>query len=156
MTKQTSDWTGYVMVRAESGQRLLHSADWTGQPIVSSEKDRRGQRDKWIGPGILAMALTYVGLVWWLSRYLGTLLGGGWGWVQPVTMGCGVTIVPLVGFFFIMATAEPKLALSPDLQVTPDVAASWQVLDNGRRYIFYLRDDVFWSDGRPVTAHFIR
>jgi ABC-type oligopeptide transport system substrate-binding subunit len=34
----------------------------------------------------------------------------------------------------------------------PDVAASWEVLDGGRRYLFHLRDDVFWSDGMPVTA----
>jgi oligopeptide transport system substrate-binding protein len=35
----------------------------------------------------------------------------------------------------------------------PDVAASWEVLDGGCRYLFHLRDDVFWSDGVPVAAH---
>jgi ABC-type oligopeptide transport system substrate-binding subunit len=37
-------------------------------------------------------------------------------------------------------------------EILPNVAQSWQVLDGGRRYIFQLRPDVFWSDGRPVTA----
>jgi oligopeptide transport system substrate-binding protein len=32
------------------------------------------------------------------------------------------------------------------------VARSWQVLEGGRKFIFHLRDDVQWSDGRPVTA----
>ena len=30
--------------------------------------------------------------------------------------------------------------------------AAWEVLEGGRRYVFHLREDVFWSDGVPVTA----
>jgi ABC-type oligopeptide transport system substrate-binding subunit len=39
-----------------------------------------------------------------------------------------------------------------DLEVVPDIAQSWEVLEGGKKYIFHLRDDVLWSDGRPVTA----
>ena len=39
-----------------------------------------------------------------------------------------------------------------DFEMTPDVARSWQISDDGRTYVFYLRDDVYWSDGTPVTA----
>ncbi|MGD9404143.1 MAG: ABC transporter substrate-binding protein, partial [Anaerolineae bacterium] len=39
-----------------------------------------------------------------------------------------------------------------DLEVVPDVAQSWEVLEGGKRYVFHLRKDVLWSDGRPVTA----
>jgi ABC-type oligopeptide transport system substrate-binding subunit len=42
--------------------------------------------------------------------------------------------------------------LTPDLDVVPDVAFRWEVLDGGRRYVFHLRDDVRWSDGVPVSA----
>jgi ABC-type oligopeptide transport system substrate-binding subunit/DNA-binding SARP family transcriptional activator len=42
--------------------------------------------------------------------------------------------------------------VSPEMGVVPDVAHSWQLLDGGRKYVFHLRDDVFWSDGVPVTA----
>jgi ABC-type oligopeptide transport system substrate-binding subunit len=42
--------------------------------------------------------------------------------------------------------------LTPENEVVPDVARSWEVLDGGRRYVFHLRDDVEWSDGVPVTA----
>lgn len=44
------------------------------------------------------------------------------------------------------------VALNAELDVVPDIAHSWDVLDEGRKYIFHLRDDVFWSDGVPVTA----
>jgi ABC-type oligopeptide transport system substrate-binding subunit/class 3 adenylate cyclase len=42
--------------------------------------------------------------------------------------------------------------LKPDVGVVPDVAETWQVLDGGSRYLFHLRKDVRWSDGRPVIA----
>jgi oligopeptide transport system substrate-binding protein len=44
------------------------------------------------------------------------------------------------------------VALSPELDVVPDVARSWEVSEGGRGYLFHLRDDVQWSDGMPVTA----
>ena len=44
------------------------------------------------------------------------------------------------------------LQLTADDELVPDVAQSWEVLDEGHTYIFHLRDDVKWSDGEPVTA----
>ncbi len=45
------------------------------------------------------------------------------------------------------------LTMSPDMSVMPDVARSWEVSDDGRKFIFHLREDVHWSDGVQVTAH---
>jgi oligopeptide transport system substrate-binding protein len=42
--------------------------------------------------------------------------------------------------------------LSPEMEVIPDGARSWEVLEGGYKYIFHLRDDWRWSDGAPVTA----
>jgi ABC-type oligopeptide transport system substrate-binding subunit/DNA-binding SARP family transcriptional activator len=42
--------------------------------------------------------------------------------------------------------------LQPDMEVVPDIAQTWEVLENGRKYVFHLRDDARWSDGTPVTA----
>jgi ABC-type oligopeptide transport system substrate-binding subunit/DNA-binding SARP family transcriptional activator len=44
------------------------------------------------------------------------------------------------------------VAHSSEMDVVPEVAGSWEVLEGGRKYIFHLRDDVVWSDGPPVTA----
>ena len=44
------------------------------------------------------------------------------------------------------------VTLTLDSGVVPDVAQSWELSENGRMYIFRLRDDVRWSDGVPVTA----
>ncbi|MBN1954362.1 MAG: AAA family ATPase [Anaerolineae bacterium] len=45
------------------------------------------------------------------------------------------------------------LEISSEMDLVPYVARSWEVTDEGRRYVFHLRDDVVWSDGVPVTAH---
>ena len=44
------------------------------------------------------------------------------------------------------------VGVDTDGTVLPDVADSWDILDDGRTYVFHLRDDVRWSDGKPVTA----
>jgi ABC-type transport system substrate-binding protein/transcriptional regulator with XRE-family HTH domain len=40
-----------------------------------------------------------------------------------------------------------------DNEILPDVAQRWSLEEGGRRLVFHLRDDVFWHDGEPVTAH---
>ncbi|HSR33779.1 MAG TPA: AAA family ATPase, partial [Anaerolineae bacterium] len=42
--------------------------------------------------------------------------------------------------------------VSPEMGVVPGLARRWEVLEDGREYIFHLRDGVRWSDGKPVTA----
>jgi len=37
--------------------------------------------------------------------------------------------------------------LTPENEIVPDVARSWEMLESGRRYVFHLRDDVVWSGG---------
>jgi ABC-type oligopeptide transport system substrate-binding subunit/class 3 adenylate cyclase len=43
--------------------------------------------------------------------------------------------------------------LTPELDVVPDVAASWAVLEGGHVYVFHIREDAYWSNGTRVTAH---
>jgi ABC-type oligopeptide transport system substrate-binding subunit/class 3 adenylate cyclase len=41
----------------------------------------------------------------------------------------------------------------PDRVIVPSVAERWEISDDGLRYVLYLRTDVLWSDGTPLTAH---
>lgn len=36
--------------------------------------------------------------------------------------------------------------------ILPNMATSWEVLDEGRTYVFHLRKGMRWSDGAPLTA----
>ena len=44
------------------------------------------------------------------------------------------------------------VVIGRDLDLEPDLAERFTVSDDGRTYRFTLRDDVFWSDGTPVSA----
>ena len=44
------------------------------------------------------------------------------------------------------------LLLNFEGDLVPDAAVSWDVLDEGHRYLFRLREGLCWSDGTPVTA----
>lgn len=48
---------------------------------------------------------------------------------------------------------EGLSAYDEALRPQPAIAAHWDVSPDGRIYTFHLRDDVFWSDGKQVTAH---
>lgn len=39
-----------------------------------------------------------------------------------------------------------------DLSCAPACAESWDVLDGGKRYVFHLRKNLKWSDGKPIVA----
>ena len=39
------------------------------------------------------------------------------------------------------------------LRPQPAIAKRWTVSPDGKTYTFYLKDDVSWTDGKPVTAH---
>ena len=45
------------------------------------------------------------------------------------------------------------LEYTPQMDVVPDLAHRWEILEGGRKYFFYLREEACWSDGAPLTAH---
>jgi oligopeptide transport system substrate-binding protein len=72
-------------------------------------------------------------------------------WPQPLTLDpnlCWDATTAVV----ILELFSGLVELTPEMDVVPDVARSWEVLDDGRKYVFHLRNDVRWSDGSPVTA----
>ncbi len=45
--------------------------------------------------------------------------------------------------------------VTPEGKVEPDVAKSWEIRDNGKTYVFRLRDDLTFVDGDNVTSETI-
>ena len=50
------------------------------------------------------------------------------------------------------ATAQGLVRFDASGQIEPGLAERWIVIDDGRSYIFRLRDDASWPGGEPVTA----
>lgn len=46
--------------------------------------------------------------------------------------------------------------VAKDGTVRADIAGHWKIENNGKTYVFYLRPDVYFSDGKNLTSHDIR
>jgi oligopeptide transport system substrate-binding protein len=53
---------------------------------------------------------------------------------------------------YIVQLFSGLVRLDQNLQVAPDIASSWDTSSDGKMYIFHLRHDVKFDDGKPVTA----
>lgn len=47
---------------------------------------------------------------------------------------------------------EPFITTTVDAVPMPNVAKGWEILDDNRVFIFYMREGMRWSDGHPVTS----
>ncbi|MEM2521797.1 MAG: ABC transporter substrate-binding protein [Candidatus Bathyarchaeia archaeon] len=70
------------------------------------------------------------------------------------------TFNPLVGardigqaVWFSTILFEPLMLVLFNGSYVPWLAKSWEILDNGTRYVFHLDERAKWSDGVPVTAN---
>ena len=41
-------------------------------------------------------------------------------------------------------------------KAVPKLAESWEITDDGKNYIFHLRKDVFFSNGKPLTSQIVK
>ena len=57
-----------------------------------------------------------------------------------------------ISFNILTNLMEGLTQYTPDLEAVPAVAREWKFSQDGKVITYYLRDDVFWSDGQPVTA----
>jgi len=53
---------------------------------------------------------------------------------------------------FVVEIFSGLVTLDRNLKVVPDIAEKWDVSPDGKTYTFYLRKEVKFHDGRPVTA----
>ncbi len=60
--------------------------------------------------------------------------------------------MPNVGEISHFYGAEPIVTYSREFTIEPNLAYKWDILDDGKEYIFYLREGLRWSDGEPLTA----
>jgi oligopeptide transport system substrate-binding protein len=58
-----------------------------------------------------------------------------------------------VSFDILTNIMEGLTQYDSNMKPIPAIAKRWEISKNGKMITYYLRDDVFWTDGKPVTAH---
>jgi ABC-type oligopeptide transport system substrate-binding subunit len=72
-------------------------------------------------------------------------------WPEPVALNLLNNHTTEPGYI-IAQLCSGLVEVSAELEVVPAMARSWEILDEGRRYVFHLDEDARWSDGHPLTA----
>lgn len=70
---------------------------------------------------------------------------------EPPTLD-GSLATDSVSFTILTNLMEGLTQYDAELNPIPAIAKRWEYSNEGRTITFYLRDDVFWSDGKSVTA----
>lgn len=73
-------------------------------------------------------------------------------WIEPPTVDPSLASDDSAGNI-IRQLFSGLVTLNPELDVVPELAQSWEMLEGGSKYIFHLQNNARWSDGVPVTAH---
>jgi len=71
--------------------------------------------------------------------------------IDPLTLDPAVS-GEMTSHQYIMQLFSGLVCLDDNLEPAPDIAQKWEVSGDGRTYIFYLRKDVKFHDGREVKA----
>jgi len=69
----------------------------------------------------------------------------------PITLDPAVS-GDMSSHLYVMHLFSGLVKLDGDMNVAPDIATSWDILDEGTTYVFHLRRDVRFHSGRQVTA----
>jgi ABC-type oligopeptide transport system substrate-binding subunit len=70
---------------------------------------------------------------------------------EPLTLDPG-RIGDDISHFMTVQLFEGLVEIDADYNVLPAVAATWEVADGGRRYLFRIQEGLRWSDGAALTA----
>lgn len=71
--------------------------------------------------------------------------------VEPKTIDPSLN-AQIYGVIYISHVFEGLTIRDRNNKIVPGAAERWEISNNGKTYTFFLRENAFWSDGKPVTA----
>lgn len=72
-------------------------------------------------------------------------------WLEPQTLDPAMSVFTFDNAI-ITQLFSGLVSESSEMEVVPEVAQRWEVLEAGRKYVFHLGQEMRWSDGVPLTA----
>ena len=76
--------------------------------------------------------------------------------IQKETIGiAGAYTVNDLPYPILKTVSRGLTSVSNEGTVKPDIAGAWKIGDNGREYTFYLRRDIYFTDGTHLTSKYV-
>ncbi|MFH1381864.1 MAG: peptide ABC transporter substrate-binding protein [Chloroflexota bacterium] len=75
--------------------------------------------------------------------------------IDPITLDPAIC-AERISYDYIVQVFSGLVRFDDNLEPVPDIAERWRVSNEGKTYTFYLRHDVKFHDGRPVTARDVK
>ena len=76
--------------------------------------------------------------------------------LAPISLDPTNTAAIVVAEVFHYNVMEGLVQLDENGVVRPSLAKSWDIFDDGKRYVFYLQPDVVFHNGKPLTANVVQ
>ena len=76
-------------------------------------------------------------------------------WADPPTLDPHLT-TDATSATIIVEIFGGLVTIDPNLQIVGDLASHWEVLNDGKTYVFHIRSNATFHDGRPVTAQDVK
>lgn len=58
--------------------------------------------------------------------------------------------------FILQKISSGLTSIAKDSTIKPNIASKWKIENNGKAYVFYLRSDIYFSDGTNLTSEHIQ
>ena len=76
-------------------------------------------------------------------------------WADPPTLDPHLT-TDATSATIIVEVFGGLVTIDPNLEIIGDLASHWEILNQGKTYVFHLRSNATFHDGRPVTAQDVK
>lgn len=134
----------------------IKSLSVTGRISAASKKLTRRQKS-WLVGCLIAFIVSVTALVWQTNALTLVELPAAGGELEEGVVGVPRFINPLLAISnadrdLTMLVYSGLLRYNQDGTLGPDLAERYTISEDGREYRFFLKPDLVWHDGEPVTA----
>lgn len=92
-------------------------------------------------------------LVFFVLRALSGMIPSAFPFVQKETIGmAGTFTINNLPYPILKTISRGLTSVSSDGTVKPDIAGAWKIGNSGKEYTFFLRRDIYFSDGTHLTS----
>lgn len=136
-------------------------ANWFKRPtkteLIYTLRTLSNRKRYWLGILLALLLAAIVGLGWLVNDFFSVTIPARGGTLREGVIGAPLYINPLLATSdsdrdLTMLIYSGLMRIGPDGRPFPDLAEKYEATDDGLTYTFFLKKNLKWQDGTPLTA----